>query len=592
MKKRSIQWIAGFLSLLILAGCSGKSAIDAAPTAKAPAEESVPAASMEPISSGEGPETEAATEDHPFGSAGEEIPRSDGVHADMDYADMEWYLYDMTEFNAAADRLSATVDEAEAQRLYDWLMTEYRRLDTLDELAWIDFYAYGTEADQEACRVTDELLRTAGDTMYAAISNALTGGVAGEFSSFVGEEVSDALTDYEEMTDREMELLNRETELELQYNDLLSRTDLSGPEMNYRAGEILLELVAIRNELAGIYGYDSFADYAYEAYYGRDFTPADAAALCEAMKPYAKRYFENCCYCDAFYVDMGSAAERTPEQLVDLLGYYAPQISPAAAEAQRYMERHGLYLLGSAEEIAELGFTTTLNLYNAPFLYNSLYGNIYDIQSTFHEFGHYYDAYINQSENPLTDVGSFDIFEIHSTSLEALSYGWYDEIFGDKAEEARITCLDGLIYNVVTGCIYDEFQQYVYTHPDMTVEELNSVYSQISDTYGRKIWSRSDSYEWMNVSHTFESPFYYVSYAVSTLASLQIWAKAQWDRDAALALYNDLVSRGAYELGYCELLRSLGLAVFTDDGLDECIGEAYDALEEMCLRYDGRAEAA
>ena len=86
MKKRSIQWIAGFLSLLILAGCSGKSAIDAAPTAKAPAEESVPAASMEPISSGEGPETEAATEDHPFGSAGEEIPRSDGVHADMDYA--------------------------------------------------------------------------------------------------------------------------------------------------------------------------------------------------------------------------------------------------------------------------------------------------------------------------------------------------------------------------------------------------------------------------------------------------------------------------------------------------------------------------
>ena len=292
MKKRFIQFIAGSLALLLLAGCGGKAPVSVAPAAKTPVTESVPAATMapsEPIG-----ETETVSISHDPLPAGEEIPRSDGINADVDFADMAWYLYDMTDFNASAERLSSTEDEAEAQELYDWLLTEYRRLSTLDELAWIDFYAYGTEADEEACQTTDEMLREAGDTLYAAISDALTGDVAGEFSSFVGEDVSDALIDYEEMTDREMELLNRETELQLAYNNLIVREDLSEPEINYQAGEILLELVSIRNELAEIYGYDTFADYAYEAYYGRDYTPADAAALCEELKPIAKRYFENC----------------------------------------------------------------------------------------------------------------------------------------------------------------------------------------------------------------------------------------------------------------------------------------------------------
>ena len=66
------------------------------------------------------------------------------------------------------------------------------------------------------------------------------------------------------------------------------------------AGQIFLELISVRNELAQIYGYDTFADYAYDVYYGRDYTPADAAALCEAIKPYAVRYFKNCCYCKCY----------------------------------------------------------------------------------------------------------------------------------------------------------------------------------------------------------------------------------------------------------------------------------------------------
>ena len=582
--KRIARWLAAVLALSLLSGCAHTARTPApttAPTA-VPTAAPTPAPTPSPAPT---PEPTAVST-----LALTEIPLcADGIHADVAFEDMRWYLYDMTEFNARAEALARTGDEIEAQALYDWLLTEYDRISTLDELAWIWFYRDGTEDSSAACQVTDEILTQAGDTLHAAVADALAGPLPGDFAEYVGRDNAEILSDYEEMTDRETEILRRETELELAYNELMSEEGFSEPELNYRAGEILLELVALRNELAVIYGYDSFADYAYEVYYARDFTPAEAARLCEEIKPYARGYYKNCCYCSAFYADMHGRDNRSGEELLGLLRGFAPEISPRAAEAEKYMEDHGLYCLRN--DVAEMGFTTSLPLYNAPFLFNSLYGTIYDIQSTFHEFGHYYDAYINPPENTLTEMGSFDIFEIHSTGLEALSYGWYDEIFGDAAEEAKIWCLDGLMYNIISGCIYDEFQQYLYAHPDMTVDEINAAYARIAQSYGRELYSNSEAYEWIYVSHNFESPLYYISYAVSTLASVQLWSLSQEDRAAAFRLYNRLVERGAFDVGYVELMGEMGLRSFTD-GLEPALRDFYDELESMCLRYDSLSKAA
>ncbi len=516
----------------------------------------------------------------------EEKEPGDGIHAEVDFADMEWYRYNLREFNSRAKRLVSTKDEGEAEDLYTWLLTEYKRLQTLNEIAWINFYEHGTSRNSAACQTSDEQLSKASDTLRAAVADRLNGKWGEAFAAFLGEETNTLLSDYEEMTDREAKLANRETELQLQYNELIARTDLTGEELGQKAGSIFLELVEIRNEISAGYGFDSYADYAYAYYYGRDFTAEDGRNLCQQIKPYAREYFADCCYCSAFYKNLGKAAQKTPEELLAMLREYAPRISPAATEAEAYMERRGLYLLGDVNDIAELGFTATLPLYNAPFLYNSLYGDIYDIQSMFHEFGHFYDAYINIPANPLTTIGSYDIFEIHSTGLEALSYSWYDEIFGNASPEARIYCLDGLIGNVVSGCIYDEFQQYVYAHPELTAEELGDVYLSIREEYGQKSGNSSDRYQWIYVSHNFENPFYYISYAVSALASLQLWTLSQQDFDAAMELYNRLVEQGAYEVRYCQLLRDLGMTLFTED-LDACIAEPFHTLQDMCLAYDG-----
>lgn len=513
---------------------------------------------------------------------------ADGIHADVDYADMTWYIYDAAELLDKAARLGETADGKEAADLYDWLMAEYAKVYTLDNLAYIDFYAHpGDETLSDACRQLDSVLNEVNDALCTALSDALDGPAGSALRSYIGEDKATALVGYDEQTDRQREITERVSELTLQYNALIMEY-LSYDEETEKIGALYRELVDLHNEEAQIVGYKDYADYAYEASYGRDFTPDDAAALCEAVKPYARQYFGSLYYNEATYADFSADTDLTERELVGLVTQYMPRVSDDAAKAAAYMEKHGLYFMDSAERVSDLGFTTTLDQYNAPFIYLALYGDQNDIQSMFHEFGHYYDAYVNPVPDLLLSVGSLDIFEIHSTGMEALSTGWYEDIYGEDADLARIRFLDSALYTVFSGCLFDEFQRVVYADPSLTPEQISQTFVTIARSYGLRSFGKEFSHYWMQVNHNFESPFYYISYAVSMLASLQIYEMAENDWAAAADFYNDLVSLGAFDYTYCELLDKVGLECFTD-GLPACVSQAVEDMEALCLAWENAA---
>lgn len=513
---------------------------------------------------------------------------ADGIHADVDYADMTWYIYDAAELLDKAARLGETADGKEAADLYDWLMAEYAKVYTFDNLAYIDFYAHpGDETLSDACRQLDSVLNEVNNALCTALSDALDGPAGSALRSYIGEDKATALVGYDEQTDRQREITERVSELTLQYNALIME-HLSYDEETEKIGALYRELVDLHNEEAQIVGYKDYADYAYEASYGRDFTPDDAAALCEAVKPYARQYFGSLYYNEATYADFSADTDLTEQELVGLVTQYMPRVSDDAAKAAAYMEKHGLYFMDSAERVSDLGFTTTLDQYNAPFIYLALYGDQNDIQSMFHEFGHYYDAYVNPVPDLLLSVGSLDIFEIHSTGMEALSTGWYEDIYGEDADLARIRFLDSALYTVFSGCLFDEFQRVVYADPSLTPEQISQTFVTIARSYGLRSFGKEFSHYWMQVNHNFESPFYYISYAVSMLASLQIYEMAENDWAAAADFYNDLVSLGAYDYTYCELLEKVGLECFTD-GLPACVSQAVEDMETLCLAWENAA---
>lgn len=572
MKKRIALLLAAAMLSLILCGCAD----DAETVGAVRSDGSV----SDALAAGLGvtvPEDETGR----FASA-------DGIHADVDYADMTWYIYDAAEFLDKAARLGETADGKEAADLYDWLMAEYAKVYTLDNLAYIDFYAHpGDETLSDACRQLDSVLNEVNDALCTALSDALDGPAGSALRSYIGEDKATALVGYDEQTDRQREITERVSELTLQYNALIMEY-LSYDEETEKIGALYRELVDLHNEEAKIVGYKDYADYAYEASYGRDFTPDDAAALCEAVKPYARQYFGSLYYNEATYADFSADTDLTERELVGLVTQYMPRVSDDAAKAAAYMEKHGLYFMDSADRVSDLGFTTTLDQYNAPFIYLALYGDQNDIQSMFHEFGHYYDAYVNPVPDLLLSVGSLDIFEIHSTGMEALSTGWYEDIYGEDADLARIRFLDSALYTVFSGCLFDEFQRVVYADPSLTPEQISQTFVTIARSYGLRSFGKEFSHYWMQVNHNFESPFYYISYAVSMLASLQIYEMAENDWAAAADFYNDLVSLGAFDYTYCELLDKVGLECFTN-GLPACVSQAVEDMEALCLAWENAA---
>ena len=572
MKKRIALLLAAAMLSLILCGCAD----DAETVGAVRSDGSV----SDVLATGLGvtvPEDETGR----FASA-------DGIHADVDYSDMTWYIYDAAELLDKAARLGETADGKEAADLYDWLMAEYAKVYTLDNLAYIDFYAHpGDETLSDACRQLDSVLNEVNDALCTALSDALDGPAGSALRSYIGEDKATALVGYDEQTDRQREITERVSELTLQYNALIMEY-LSYDEETEKIGALYRELVDLHNEEAQIVGYKDYADYAYEASYGRDFTPDDAAALCEAVKPYARQYFGSLYYNEATYADFSADTDLTEQELVGLVTQYMPRVSDDAAKAAAYMEKHGLYFMDSAERVSDLGFTTTLDQYNAPFIYLALYGDQNDIQSMFHEFGHYYDAYVNPVPDLLLSVGSLDIFEIHSTGMEALSTGWYEDIYGEDADLARIRFLDSALYTVFSGCLFDEFQRVVYADPTLTPEQISQTFVTIARSYGLRSFGKEFSHYWMQVNHNFESPFYYISYAVSMLASLQIYEMAENDWASAAGFYNDLVSLGAFDYTYCELLDKVGLECFTD-GLPACVPQAVEDMEALCLAWENAA---
>ena len=70
---------------------------------------------------------------------------------------------------------------------------------------------------------------------------------------------------------------------------------------------------------------------------------------------------------------------------------------------------------------------------------------------------------------------------------------------------------------LITGCLYDELQQYVYAEEDLTLEKINQEYCRLCKEYGLipADDERTELYSWYQVPHTFTSPCYYISYAVS-----------------------------------------------------------------------------
>lgn len=100
-------------------------------------------------------------------------PEPVAYHAGVDYADMGWYPYDMTEF-------TRRVQELARQRIWrrrggvPVALSAVCLLATMGQLAWIEYYAdVNSQELYDACQTLDGQANTALDSLRTALSQVL-----------------------------------------------------------------------------------------------------------------------------------------------------------------------------------------------------------------------------------------------------------------------------------------------------------------------------------------------------------------------------------------------------------------------------------
>lgn len=539
---------------------------------------------------------------------------SDIVRADISYEDMEYVGYDPAYAYTLIEEMRTLSqepgNEEQINTNYDLMGVELDKMYTQQALNEIRYYrdvnneeyaSIDTELQQIYRDVVDQFLQVVRDVLGTEYRES--------FGAHIGdEEMVEDYLDYEDMTEELQALLDEENALEQQYDqasmaeytvtvkgqkwteasyneaieeltwrEMLAISTALDRAKNEAICPIFLDLVKNRNARAQIYGYDNYAEYAYTDLYNRDYTIEEIKSVYAAVKEYIVPVLsevEERVYAgnlnDLLYMDY-----LTEDYVIEVVGRHMGDIDPAMAEVYQYMVDHHLYDIDYDPNKMNVGYTTTLYEYQEPFIFNTPDYSYYDLETMIHEFGHYNEAF-HAGTTLITDVTNMDVAEIHSQGLELLYLKYADDVYGEGlGDTARQMVLYQMLYSVIDGCLYDEFQNAVFAADhDMTEGEVNQLFRRLSEEYGYVYYDTEDAaYDWVDVPHTFSSPMYYVSYGTSALAALDIWTIAQEDRQAGIDKYMELTTYGLTTT-YCELLEKCGLKSIFEEGTIREIAQA------------------
>ena len=384
----------------------------------------------------------------------------------------------------------------------------------------------------------------------------------------------------EEFDDALLALYQRESELVSEYRELLAddEVEIDGEKMsldeylareslseeehrsaylswlkkiNAEAARIYADLISVRLDIAEALGYDSYEQYCYDNY-DRDYSPEEAGVWLEEIRrdlgPYRRSLYEDGTY------DLVSYPYLSGRQLMNRLRDVMEELGDPAAEAFSFMEEYELCNVDADLNKSPVSYTAYLYSYDTPYLFVDAYGDIEDLITVSHEFGHFLAAYSQGIWN-----APLDLDETWSQGMEFLALERMRGTFSEYDDLLRIKLLDAV--DTYTGqAAYSAFERAAYALPETerTAERFNELCLQCLNDYGQTDGDEEASaLWWIEVNHLFEMPFYVVSYCTSADAAMQLYQQALEDPDSAWEAYQTLLED--WDIPYAEALRDAGL---------------------------------
>ena len=372
--------------------------------------------------------------------------------------------------------------------------------------------------------------------------------------SLLGEDYVEYVLAEDVIPDNVMAMINQADEKAVSYKTIASDSSLTQEQKIRKSKELYVELVGLRNQVAAALDWENYAEYSYASEYYRDYLLRDSATLAKAVKTYLSPLYATVRQAFNAHASAMYEISVTGEDLIGILTDYAPKISSGFKSSVSHMKKYGLYDFDFSPNKSGSSFCIQFSEYGDAYMFLTPTGTFSDITTAVHEMGHYNQMLNSDSSKAQNYTQSIDLAEVHSQANELLFLELYPQILNEKyvaGMEAYVYL--NAIYAAITGCMVDELERYAYTTPDLTVEMMDAKFEALKQEY-----QLDPGWSWYDVPHIYESPCYYISYATSQIAALEIWNLSTTDRRKALSTYEECVSYGTRNdflavLSYCNL---------------------------------------
>ena len=298
-------------------------------------------------------------------------------------------------------------------------------------------------------------------------------------------------------------------------------------------------------------------------------------------------------YDEAIKFNSGNADPHgSPEWILNHGKTMYKELSKETDEFFTFMTENNLLDLLSKKGKMSGGYCTYIPEYKAPFIFANFNGTAHDIDVLTHEAGHAFQVYQSRGfDVPEYLWPTYEACEIHSMSMEFLTWPWMKLFFENDTEKYKFIHLSEALLFIPYGVTVDEFQHWVYENPEVTPQERREKWLEIEKKYlPTRDYGEVDELKngifWFRQGHIFSSPFYYIDYTLAQVCAFQFWIKSREDREKAWQDYLNLCKLGGSK-SFFELMKSANLKNPFEEGTLAAvipkIKEYLDSVDDMNL---------
>lgn len=358
--------------------------------------------------------------------------------------------------------------------------------------------------------------------------------------------------------------------------------------------ELFDKLVKNRTAQAKVLGFDNFVEVGY-ARMSRNCYDAKAVAnfrkqIIEDVVPLVCKIKKNqgdrinvsdiTVYDDKFlFTDGNPTPKGTYDYQMECTKTMYHELSPETAEFIDVMFDNELMDLVSKDGKAPGGYCTRFANYNVPFIFSNFNGTSGDVDVLTHEAGHAFAFYMAMKTIPYSELQSpsSEACEVHSMAMEVLTAPWHKLFFKEDTAKYTLAHTENDLSFLPYGTMVDNFQEIIYSNPEMTPVERNEVWANLEKTFrpylnleGTPFYGRGAG--WQRQLHIYMYPFYYIDYVLASTVALQIEAISLENQEKAWEVYMKYTKMGGTKT-FLDLVESAGLKSPMKDGCLKAICE-------------------